>query len=81
MAILTNAQVLSGEGNSPAARAYREMVQNVAVTFGTTPEEAHNHLCRGYELDTDDQYGGTYWADVVLQAMYHGDIDEDGNVT
>ena len=81
MAIRTNTQVLNGEKNSPAARAYREMVHNVADTFGVTPEEAHNHLCRDYGLDTDDQDGGTYWADVVRQAVYHGDIDEDGNVT
>lgn len=77
MAILTNSQVLGGAGSSAGARLYREMIHNAADTYGVTPAEAHNRLCRAYGLDTDDQNGGTYWEDVVRQAVAYGDIDTE----
>lgn len=65
MATLTNADVLAGKGENWAARIYRELVA----------EYGHDALCDAYGLDRDDTNGGTYWADIVTQAILCGDVD------
>lgn len=71
---LTNDQVITaGPANtSPAALAYVAMI-------ATMP---HDEWCEAYGLDVDAQNGGTYWADVVRQAVMYGDVDaETGELT
>lgn len=69
--MLTNAQVLAGQGTSKAAIAYREL----------RATHSQNALCDLYRLDRDEVDGGTHWTDIIRQAVGHGDIDEDGNLT
>ena len=64
---LTNAQVLGGRGTSQWANLYRELVAL----------HGHDVLCDAYGLDRDEVNGGTYWRDIVLQAILHGDIDPE----
>ena len=69
--IIPNADVLAGQGDGRAHRAYRALVA----------EHGHDALCDAYGLDRDDVNGGTYWRDVVAQAYWHGDIAADGTLT
>lgn len=66
---LSNAQVQAGEGVSVYARLYRELVASV--------EGGHDALCDAYGLDRDGVNGGTYWGDVIQQAILWGDIDTE----
>jgi hypothetical protein len=65
---LTNEQVLAGAGGS-MARAYRTLVTSV--------DGGHNALCDAYGLDRDDVHGGTWWPEVLEQALRHGDVDPE----
>ena len=70
--ILTNADVLAGAGTGKIHSAYRELVA----------AHGHDELCDAYALDRDAVNGGTYWVDVVRQALAHGDMDpETGELT
>lgn len=64
---LTNADAMNGAGDD-AGRLYRELVANAG---------SHDALCDAYGLDRDDVNGGTYWRDVLRQAVRHGDIDTE----
>lgn len=64
---LSNAAVIAGEGTSRAAGTYRVLVR----TYG------HDTLCDAYGLDRDGVNGGTFWADIVRQAVMHGDVNPE----
>lgn len=68
MSVLTNEEVLVG-GGGVAGECYRALVSVVS----------HDDLCTGYGLDRDGERGGTWWGDVLEQALLFGDVEIDGN--
>ena len=68
MPVLTNEEVLFG-GGGVAGELYRAMVAMLQ----------HDEWCAAYGLDRDDEHGGTWWCDVVEQALLFGDVEIDGN--